>query len=125
MRGEVLLVLPTSWNPNRQTFLAQLGVSEGGLGEQLFAEIYDAFFVHSIELRQEFERYYVVEYGTPKNYAWRVHGLKLEDEDLDHDMIFLVFSLPQIVSDDYVDNQLETVLASIEQLERVQHEAKT
>ncbi|WP_295511648.1 hypothetical protein [uncultured Sulfitobacter sp.] len=120
-----MLVLPTSWEPNRQAFLTQLGVSEGGLGEQLFGKVYNALFVHSTEMRREFERYYAVEYGSPENYARIVHGLELDDEELAHDQIFLVTWLPQIVDGDYEENQLDTVLACIEELERANNEAKT
>lgn len=124
MRDRVLLVLPTSWEPNRRAFLAQLGVSEGGLGEQLFGKVYDAFFVHSTEMRREFERYYSVEYGSPENYARIVHGLELDDEDLAHAKIFLVTWLPQIVDDVYEENKLDTVCACIDELEKVQNETQ-
>lgn len=123
MRDHVLLVLPTSWEPNRKAFLAQLGVSEGGLGEQLFGKVYDAFFVQSTEMIREFERYYAVEYGSPDNYARIVHGLELNDEDLAHKQIYLVTWLPQVVDENYEENQLDTVLACIDQLGRADNEA--
>ncbi|WP_298958015.1 hypothetical protein [uncultured Roseibium sp.] len=123
MRNQVLLALPTSWEPNRQEFLAQLGVSENGLGEQLFGKVYDALFVHSTEMKREFERYYSVEYGSPENYARIVYGLELDDEDLAHDRIFLTTWLPQVVDDNYEDNQLDKVLACIELLGRANNEA--
>lgn len=125
MRDKVLLVLPTSWEPNRPAFLAELGISEGGLGEQLFGKIYDAFFVQSTEMKREFARYYSVEYGSVENFARIVHGLELDDEELAHESIFLVTWLPQIVDETYEENQLDTVLACISQLERVNNEAQT
>ncbi len=123
MRDHVLLVLPTSWEPNRKAFLAQLGVSEGGLGEQLFGKVYDAFFVQSTEMIREFERYYAVEYGSPDNYARIVHGLELDDEDLAHKQIYLVTGLPQVVDENYEENQLDTVLTCIDQLGKADNEA--
>lgn len=123
MRDQVLLVLPTSWEPNRKAFLAQLGVSEGGLGEQLFGKVYDAFFVNSTEMRREFERYYAVEYGSLENYARVVHGLELDDEELAHKQIFFVTWLPQVVDENYEENHLDTVLACIDQLGRADNEA--
>nr|WP_321482063.1 hypothetical protein [uncultured Cohaesibacter sp.] len=124
MRDRVLLVLPTSWKPDRRAFLAQLGISEGGLGEQLLGKVYDAFFVDSTEMKREFERYYSVEYGSLENYARIVHGLEFDDEELGRDQIYLVTWLPQIVDDAYDESQLDTVLACIEQLERVQNETE-
>ena len=43
MRDEVKLVLPTSWKPDLKDFLSALGVTNGGLGEQLFGPVYDAY----------------------------------------------------------------------------------
>jgi hypothetical protein len=60
MRDEVKLVLPTSWEPDRNEFLAALGVFRGGLGEQFFGAVYDALFVASIEVKGEFKKYYSV-----------------------------------------------------------------
>ena len=57
MRDEVKLVLPTSWEPDRNKFLAALGISRGGLGEQFFGAVYDALFVASIEVKGEFKKY--------------------------------------------------------------------
>lgn len=125
MRDRVSLVLPTSWEPNRQAFLARLGVSEGGLGEQLFGKVFDAFFVHSTEMRREFQRYYAVEYGSLENYARIVHGLELDDEVLAHEKTFFITWLPQVVDEVYEENQLDTVLVCIKELERASNEAKT
>ena len=124
MRDQVLLVLATSWEPSRKAFLAQLGVSEGGLGEQLFGRVFDALFVKSAEMIRQFKRYYAVEYGSLENYARIVHGIQLNDEDLAHERIFLVTWLPQVVDRNYAENQLDTVLACIKRLERANNEDK-
>ena len=125
MKDQVLLVLPTSWEPNRGEFLAQLGVSGGGLGEQIFGRVFDALFVDSTEIRREFKRYYAVEYGSLENYARIVHGLDLDDEDLAQERIFLVNWLPQVIDGNYEENKLDTVLACVNQLERGGNEAET
>ncbi|MBF9052398.1 hypothetical protein GTA62_20910 [Roseobacter sp. HKCCD9010] len=124
MRDQILLVLPTSWEPSKQAFLKQLGVSEGGLGEQLFGRVFDALFVNSTEMKREFKRYYAVEYGSLENYAWIVHGVELDDDELAHERIFFVTWLPQVVDENYEENQLDTILACIDQLERANNEAE-
>ena len=58
MRHKMKLILPTSWKPDRNEFLAALGVFRGGLGEQFFGAVYDALFVVSIEVKGEFKKYY-------------------------------------------------------------------
>jgi len=56
MREKVELVLPTSWEPDRNEFFAALGISRGGLGEQFFGTVYDALFVASFEVKGEFKK---------------------------------------------------------------------
>lgn len=122
MRDDVKLILPTSWEPCKDAFLAKLGVTNGGLGEHFFGKVYDAFFIHSIEVKREFERYYSVEYADVAEYVDIRYGDILKDEELEHERIYLVTWLPQIVDEMYDDNKLSAVLNCIEELERSQHE---
>ena len=125
MRNDVKLILPTSWKPRKDVFLAKLGVSQGGLGEYFFGDIYDAFFTHAIEVKREFERYYSVEYASLADYLEIKYGEVLSEDDLAHARIFLVTSLPQLVDDNYDNNKLDAVIDCIEELERSQHEDQT
>ncbi|MEQ9694922.1 hypothetical protein [Shimia sp. SDUM112013] len=125
MRDEIKLILPTSWEPRKDAFLAKLGVSSGGLGEHFFGNVYDAFFTHSIEVKREFERYYSVEYAKLADYIEITYGEVLSDDDLEHERIYLVTSLPQVVDEMYEDNKLDTVLQCIGELERAQNEDQT
>lgn len=122
MRDKIELILPTSWEPNRKEFLAALGVSRGGLGEQLFGTVYDALFVSSIEVKGEFKKYYAVEYATLGKYLEIRYGKFLSEEDLEPDRVFMVTWLPQIIDGDYEDNKLNTVLECIKKLEEAQNE---
>ena len=110
MIDEIEQIIPTSWTPNRAEFLAALKISPDGLGAQLFNTVFDAFFVDSIELRDEYRKFYYVEYPTLSEYAEIRYGEVLKDEELDADYIFLVTWLPQIVDTNYEDNKLSTVL---------------
>lgn len=122
MRDKIELILPTSWEPNRKEFLAALGVSRGGLGEQLFGTAYDALFVSSIEVKGEFKKYYSVEYATLAEYLEIRYGKFLSEEDLEPDRVFMVTWLPQVIDGDYEDNKLNTVLECIKKLEEAQNE---
>ncbi|WP_287373986.1 hypothetical protein [Prosthecochloris sp.] len=122
MRDEIKLVLPTSWEPDRNEFLATLGVSCGGLGEQFFGAVFDALFVASIEVRGEFKKYYSVEYASLAEYLEIRYGEVLSEEDLETDRVFLATWLPQIIDDAYHDNKLNTVLECIKKLEEAQNE---
>lgn len=125
MRDEIKLILPTSWEPSKNAFLAKLGVSGGGLGEHFFGKVYDAFFTHSIEVKREFEKYYSVEYANLADYVEFSYGVILRDDDLEHERIFLVTWVPQVVDEMYDNNKLGTVLDCIEELERTQNEDQT
>lgn len=125
MRDEIELILPTSWDPSREEFLAALGVSGGGLGEQLFGDVYDALFIASIEVKGEFEKYYSVEYATLAEYLEIRYGESLSEEALEADRVFLVTWLPQVIDRAYEDNKLDAVLQCIDKLEETQHEDQT
>jgi len=122
MRDEVKLILPTSWEPDRNEFLAALGVSREGLGEQLFGTVYDALFVTSTEVKGEFRKYYSVEYANLAEYLEIWYGEALSEEDLEVDRVYMVTWLPQVIDDMYEDNKLDAVLECIEKLEEAQNE---
>jgi hypothetical protein len=122
MRDEIKLILSTSWVHNRDEFLAALGVSRGGLGEQFFGTVYDALFVASIEVKGEFEKYYSVEYANLAEYLEIRYGKVLSEKNLEADRVFLVTWLPQVIDDTYEDNKLDTVLECIKKLEEAQNE---
>ncbi len=122
MRDKIKMILPTSWEPNREEFLAALGVSCGGLGEQFFGTVYDALFVASIELKGEFKKYYSVEYANLAEYLEIRYGKVLCENDLEADRVFMVTWLPQVIEDIYEDNKVDTVLECIEKLEEAQNE---
>jgi len=122
MRDEIKFVLPTSWEPDRNEFLTALGVFRGGLGEQFFGTVYDALFVASIEVKDEFKKYYSVEYANLAEYLEIRYGETLSEEDLESDRVYMVTWLPQVIDDIYEDNKLDTVLECIKKLEEVQNE---
>ena len=117
MSEESHLLISTSWAPNKCDFLTALGICRGGLGEQFFGKVFDALFVDAIELKREFERYYAIEYSSLAEYAEIRFGAKLTVDDLEADRIFLPVWIPQIIDDNYEDNQLEMVLNVIRELE--------
>ena len=122
MEDKIELILPTSWVPNRKEFLAVLGVSMGGLGEQLFGTVYDALFVSSIDIKGEYKKFYSVEYATLAEYLEIRYGKVLKEEDLEPDRVFMVTWLPQAIDRDYEGNKLNTVLECIKKLEEAQNE---
>ena len=124
MRDKIKLILPTSWEPSKDGLLTKLGVSSGGLGEHFFGDVYDAFFVHSIDVKREFEKYYSVEYANLVDYIDITYGEALSEEDLECERVFLVKWLPQVVDTMYDENKLDTVLECIEELEKAQNEDK-
>jgi len=125
MRDEVKLILPTSWEPSKDAFLAKLGVSSGGLGEHFFGDVYDAFFTYAIDARGDFQKYYSVEYASFADFIKVRYGEVLSDEALEHEYVFLVTWIPQVVDENYENNKLDIVLECIRELEGSQNEDKT
>lgn len=117
MKDEVELILPTSWKPDRTEFLGALGVSHGGLGEQFFGTVYDALFVTSIDVKEEFKKYYSVEYVNLAEYLDIRYGKVLSEQALEADRVYMVTRLPLLIDNIYEDNKLATVLECINKLE--------
>jgi len=113
----ISLTISTSWQPNYDAFLEGLSIEKNGLGEQLFAKVFRAFFIYSVDVKSDFEKFYSVEYSNLKKYLDIKYGVELNDSDLEKDYIFLIDYLPQIVNDDYDDNVLDKVLTCIKKLE--------
>lgn len=122
MRDKIKLILPTSWVPNREEFLAALGVNRLGLGEQFFGTVFDALFVSSVEIKSEYKKYYSVEYANLSEYLEIRYGISLSEENLEVDRMFLVTWLPQVIEDTYEDNKLGIVLECIKKLEEARNE---
>ena len=124
MRDGVKFIVATSWEPNIEEFLSSLGISSGGLGAQIFSSVYDAFFKSSINVTEEYERFYSVEYGCLSDYVEIRYGRKLSDENLEAKRIFAVTWIPQVVDDSYEDSKLEAVMNSLAILNEVNNEDK-
>ncbi|HIF9413056.1 TPA: hypothetical protein ACX6SD_000907 [Photobacterium damselae] len=124
MRDKVKFIVATSWEPNIEEFLSSLGISVGGLGGQIFSSVYDALFKTSINVKEEYDRFYSVEYGSLSDYVEIRYGKSLSDEDLEAERIFAVTWLPQVVDDAYEENKLEVVMDSLARLNEAQNENK-
>ncbi|WP_318470917.1 hypothetical protein [Photobacterium leiognathi] len=122
MKDEVKIILATSWKPNIEEFLLSLGISIGGFGDQLFSSVYDAFFESSINVKEEYDLFYSVEYRCLSDYIKIRYGESLNDEELGAERIFLVTWLPQVVDDAYDENKLEIVMNVLEKLNEVTNE---
>ena len=124
MIDEVKFIIATSWDPNLEQLLSSLGVSSGGLGEQLFASVYDAFFETSINLKEEYDRFYSVEYDSLSDYIQIRYGKTLSNDDLEAERVFAVTWLPQIVDNAYEESKLDVVMNTISMLSKVHNENK-
>ncbi|OUS06969.1 hypothetical protein A9Q96_08355 [Rhodobacterales bacterium 52_120_T64] len=119
------LILPMSWHPDRDEFFEALRIRPNGLGSQLFGKVFDCLFVHSLDLKREYERYYSVEYRTLSEYIDVRYGEIISNDDLEAQHIFLVTWLPQIMDADYDDNKLDAVFECLAQLEDTHLENQT
>lgn len=107
---EAKLFLPFPTPPSLSEFFDILSVKPDGLAAQVTKKVYDAFFVGSLDLKEEYRRYYCVEYPTLRYYLAMVHGERFEDADLERTHIFRITDLPQMVDDFQGGTYLDTVL---------------
>lgn len=111
------LILPVDRIPTAIEFLGGLGIRPGGLGAQLFTEVYEQFFRWSTDLRDQYGRYYCVEYPTLQQYLEFAHEIYLEPEQLEKQHILKIKSPGGVVDRAYEDNVLEIVIKCIKKLE--------
>jgi hypothetical protein len=111
------LILAVDHMPEIGEFLEALEVRPGGFGAQLFTEIYEQFFTGSTNLRDQYERYYCVEYSTLQTYLELAHEIHLTPEELEKRYILKIKSPSGIVDRAYDDNVLDVVIDCIRKLE--------
>lgn len=66
--------------PSREDFLRHVRARRGTYAAQLMCDLYDDIFLHSLELRREYQRYYSLEY--PSFYAFTANFRYLPEEML-------------------------------------------
>ena len=111
------LILAVDHMPEIREFLEALEVRPGRFGAQLFTEIYEQFFTGSTNLRDQYERYYCVEYSTLQTYLELAHEIYLATEELEKRYILKIKSPSGIVDRAYDDNVLDVVIDCIRKLE--------
>jgi hypothetical protein len=111
------LVLPVNRIPELAEFLNALEVKPAGFGAQLLAEVYGQFFIGSTDLRDQYERYYCVEYPTLRGYLELAHEIYLKPEDLEKKYILKVTPLGGVVDGAYDDNILDAVIECIQKMD--------
>jgi hypothetical protein len=110
-------VLSVDYIPSTNEFLGGLGIKPKGLGSQLFKSVYEQFFVWSVDLRQEYEKYYCVEYQSFRHYLEVAHEIYLDPKELEKKHILEIGSLSGVVDQMYDSNSFDAVIACIKKLE--------
>ena len=114
---KIELVIATSWQPNECDFLSKLKIDPGSVGAQFFEGAFVCLFSDSINAKREFEQYYSVEYGTLDRYLDGRYGIVLDEEKLEKENIFLCTWLSGALDQNYDDNQFDSVMQCIRDLE--------
>lgn len=111
------LILPVNRIPSTDEFLESLRIKPKGLGAQLFKGVYEQFFVSSVDLRDEYEKYYCVEYPSLGSFLELVHEVYLGPEELEKKHILKIKTPSGVVDQAYEDNSFDAVIACITNLE--------
>jgi len=57
-------------NINKDIFLEKVKVKSGTFADDLFSRVYDSLFSELINLEEEFEKYYSIEYESIKHFLY-------------------------------------------------------
>ncbi|KQU74715.1 hypothetical protein ASC75_20295 [Aminobacter sp. DSM 101952] len=112
--SDAKVILPFPRPPSLPEFFDILSVKPNGLAAQITERVYDSLFLGSIDLKEEYRRYYCVEYLNLSDYIEMCYGERLGEEELNQQHIFRIKHLPQMVDPSYSDNYLESVLEALD-----------
>jgi hypothetical protein len=117
MNDEEPLILAVRRIPQMEEFLAAMGMKTNGLGAQLFSNVFRQLFSWSTDLRDQYERYYCVEYSTLQRYLELAHEIYLSPDELEKQHILKVKSPGGVIDRAYDNNVLDAVIGCIRRLE--------
>ena len=65
-------------NINKDIFLEKVKVKSGTFADDLFSRVYDSLFSELINLEEEFEKYYSIEYESIKHFLYHKFCMPIE-----------------------------------------------
>lgn len=108
------LVLSLDRIPSFEEFLNQMKVASTGFGAVILNYIYKNLFYHSIDLSEEYIKYYSVEYVTIDDYLLKKVGLQIPSSELRRRHILRIERLSSLIDPAYEENFLEMFLQKLE-----------
>ena len=118
MEEEARIIFPLNIKPSLEEFLGGLAIKNGGLAAQLFKPIYEQFFVYSQDIKEEYVKYYSIEYPTLGEYIEICHGEELSEEQLDKNFIYKFKNRASLLNPVYDGNYFEHVVELLKKMEK-------
>lgn len=115
--SDTYFIIAVSRIPAVEEFLDHLQIKAGGLAAQLFTGVYEQLFASSRDLRDEYQRYYCVEYPTLAEYLELAHELELEPAQLDKAHILKITASWGMLDESYEENIRKTIVDSVLEME--------
>lgn len=111
------LILPMDRVPDIIELLDALKIRPAGLAATLIINVYNQFFIWSTDLRDQYERYYCVEYSSFASYLELAHEMYLDSDALGKKHILKIRSPGGVVDEAYDGNAMEVILGCLKTLE--------
>ena len=110
-------ILALNIKPTFEEFLEFLSIERNGLAAQLFEPVYRQFFVHSKDLKEEYNKYYSIEYSTFSDYLDLCHNTELSEEELEKEYVYKFKNNYQLTDSAYDTDYLERFITLIKKME--------
>jgi hypothetical protein len=111
------LILPMDRVPDVTELFGALKIKPTGLAATLMSNVYNQFFIWSTDLRDEYERYYCVEYPSFASYLELAHEIYLDPDALAKRHVLKIKSPGGVVDEAYDGNAMEAILGCLKTLE--------
>ena len=114
---EKVIILPLDIRPSFEEFLDFLCITKKGLAAQLFEPVYAQIFTYSRNIKEEYFRYYSIEYPTLSDFVEICHDTRLSEDELDKKYIFKFKNRCPLTDPDYDTDNMDRIIKLLKEKE--------
>ena len=108
-----VFVLSLDTIPSLDELLHKMKVAPNGFGAVIVQYIYDNLFATSIDLKEEYKKYYSVEYSNFESFVVNKVGMNIDSSQLYKEHVLLIDWFMSLIDSRFEDNYLDLVLKTI------------
>ena len=114
MKEDERFILSLDKIPSFEELLLQMKIAPVGFGSIVLGYIYKNIFSSSLDLKEQYFKYYSVEYHTFEEFIFKKVGIKASSSELARKHVLLIDWFMSLLDPSYEGNFLNTVINQLE-----------